>query len=194
MKKLLIFLAVSFSPLFAFPAYPLETVATETETHSVTTEATITIPKDWKFASYPMPLEGASNFRITFHELRFAITGLPFVANSNPMFSKYVIKPESYVAQALADPMLQYVRDADKSFHSTPFTGSGYVGAYVTYRSSTGKPVFNVFPGKLYACVTTAAIKTEKTIFSISIASDECDGNEHTAAISALKSFAIING
>jgi hypothetical protein len=157
--------------------------------HDLAPGITIDFPKKWAFESFPMPIPGASNYSVEAGSLEMAITGFAIPANTASRDGK---SDEDFVRDVLTDSSAQYVPlSAEKRADPISFSGPGYIGDYATFTSSTGQPIFNVFGGQSFACVSTAMVKTRDTVFTISIGSDSCSGENHRAALAALSSIRV---
>lgn len=161
--------------------------------HELATGITIEFPRDWQFESFPMPMAGASNYRVTAGGLRMAITGFPLPPV--PQGEKFPFDGEegkAKVIEIVANTAGQFAPLAsDGSVEPTPVLGDGFLGAYATLNSKGGDAVFPVFSGRVYACVTTGMVITKTTAFSVSIGSPSCSGADHKAALAALSSIVV---
>ena len=188
MRALLVLFVVILGCSKATAAAPDQSVG-----HELATGITIEFPKDWQFESYPMPMAGASNYRVTSGDLRIAITGFPLPPI--PRGEKSPFDGEEgkvKVIEIVANTASQYAPLAsDGSVEPTPVFGNGFVGAYATLNSKSGDAVFPVFSGRLYACVTTGMLITKTTAFSVSIGSPSCSGAVHKAALAALSTIVV---
>ena len=156
--------------------------------HDLSPVVTIDLPMKWVLASFPMPIPGASNYRIDTGKLRMGITGFP-----TPPIPEGTVNPtlnESFVKATVIESSSQYL-EISKEKEVTPvvLSGTGYAFAYATFSSSTGEPVFPAFNARTYACVSTGMVSTTSTIYSITIGSNDCNGEEHKAALAALSTL-----
>jgi hypothetical protein len=160
--------------------------------HQLTANITIDFPKKWVFESSPMPIPGASNYRVEASGLEMAITGFAIPPGTG---SKDGTNDEDFIRQVLVDSSAQYVPlSAEKRADPISFSGPGFVGDYATFTSNSGQPVFNVFGGRSFACVSTAIVKTGDTVFTISIGSESCTGENQRIALAALSSIRASGG
>ena len=161
--------------------------------HELATGISITFPKDWQFESYPMPMAGASNYRVTIGDLRMAVTGFPLPpipqGGKSPFDGE---EGKAKVIEIVAETAGQFAPLAsDGPIEPTPVIGDGFLGAYATLNSKNGDAVFPVFSGRVYACVTTGMVITKTTAFSVSIGSPACSGVDHNAALAALSGIVV---
>jgi hypothetical protein len=158
--------------------------------HNLSPVVTIDLPKKWGLSSFPMPIPGASNYRIDTGKLRIAITGFP--TPPIPQGTENPTLKESFVKDTVVESSSQYL-GVSKEKEVTPvvLSGTGYALAYATFSSSTGEPVFPAFYARTYACVSTGMVSTTSTIYSITIGSNDCNGEEHKAALTALSSLRV---
>ena len=163
----------------------------DVESHALSPGVTIDLPKRWSLQSFPMPIPGASNYRVETGKLRMAITGFPVPKPDNVSKDEAPsTMSEAFVKNAVMESSSQYEADAKQPLaEAESIVGQGYTGAYRTLDSENGKPVFPAFFGRTYRCVTTGMIATVDTVYSITIGSDRCDGSEHKQAVQALASI-----
>ena len=179
----LVFLALATSPVSADDA-----PAKGFKRHELGAVVTIDLPKKWVLASFPMPIPGASNFRIDTGKMRIAITGIPL-----PPVPEGTEKPtmkESFLKDTVIESSSQYLAASkEKEVAPVVLSGPGYVLAYATFNSATGQPVFPAFYARTYACVSSGMVSTATTVYSVTIGSDDCSGKEHQAALAALSTI-----
>lgn len=161
--------------------------------HELAAGISIAFPKVWQFESYPMPMAGASNYRVTVGDLRMAVTGFPLPPVPQGVKSPFDGEEgKAKVIEIVANAAGQFAPLAsDGPIEPTPVLGEGFLGAYATLNSKNGDAVFPVFSGRVYACVTTGMVITNTTAFSISIGSPSCSGADHKAALAAFSSFVV---
>ena len=192
-----------FSLLFAI-AQTTTVPTSETRQLVLDKQASITIPSNWKSKSYPMPVRGSVNFRITSESLRMAITSIPeseeqIESDLPPGLAAKLkeIPEEKKITYEVLRASTQYMLLGGKQYakeESPTFKGEGYLGAILTFSSPNQTPMFPVFNDKKYQCVTTSIIKAEKVSYVISVGSEDCSGFEHSSAIAAIKSLVIAGG
>lgn len=189
----------SFLLAFALAA---DAPAGTTQQVTLDKQASLTIPAGWEAKSYRMPVRGAVNFRITWGDLRMAVTGIPKgkQADESPAALMGLMKDvseEDKVKFDVANASMQYVMLGGKPYDGDgepTFKGPGYVGALMTVAAPGEEAIFPVFEGRKYQCVTTSIIKTEKMSYVISVGSTSCSGADHAAALAAIRSVVIAGG
>jgi hypothetical protein len=158
--------------------------------HHLSPTVTIDLPKKWALASYPMPIPGASNYRIDTGKLRMAITGFP--TPTIPEGAKNPTLSEGFVKDTAIDSSKQYLQGSnEKEVMPIVLSGRGYALAHATFSSATGEAIYPAFYARTYACVSTGMVNTTLTVYSITIGSNDCNGKEHKAALTALSTIIV---
>ncbi len=180
-----IFMALALSASLAMAA---DKPAKGFKRHELSAGVTMDFPKKWTLSSFPMPIPGASNYRIDTGKLRIAITGFPAPPAQDG--SENPTTKESFVKDTASQSASQYLAvSKEKEVVPVVLSGTGYVLAYATLSSATGEPVFPAFYARTYACVSTGIVRTTSTVYSVTIGSDDCNGAEHQAALAALSTI-----
>ena len=174
---------------------------TEAQEVAIGANASMTVPKEWRAKSFPMPVRGSTNLRIEIEGLKMAVTGIPVPKSKekegwvNPLLRD--VPPEKKLEFDVMNASMQYAMRGGKQYgadESVSFKGEGYNGAVMTLTSPSQEAIFEVFPGSMYRCVTTSIVKAEKMTYVISVGSDACDGEKHGAALAAIKSIKLLGG
>lgn len=139
----------------------------------------ISVPSSWTFASFPMPMKGASNVRLSGEGIKIAVTGFP---TSGGMPEPRAL--EMGFTQGLF-AYLDHVKDIN--FLKQKFEGKDLWGMFAELETKSGKPDFEVFPGEKFACVVPVTIGTKKMVFSVTIACESPATDSYKAALNAIK-------
>jgi hypothetical protein len=144
----------------------------------------IVLPKALKLQRYPMPIPGASNYRINTSGMRIAITGIPtdLGGESAPQSSDEALKASTLRGAA------QYVSDAaNPDAVPVQVKGAGWTLTHVSYTAKPGSAGFVPFMGAAYRCVSSGSLHTERTVFVITVGSPDCASGDHQAFLKALE-------
>jgi len=154
--------------------------------HKLGGGAAIQFPKKWKLQNFPLPPQlempaGSGEYRVQLDDLRMAITAIVYPDGG----SIESTMPET--VELLNKSMAQYAADSKESA-VTPveFTNGALFGAHGTLASKDGQPVFRIFQGPPYACVSTAIVRAPKATYSVSIGSGSCESESHKVALAAV--------
>lgn len=161
--------------------------------HDIGAAVSIDLPERWKLQSFPMPIPGATNFRIDTGPMRIAITGIEAKAVT-PLGEtpKPLPTDEQSVKELLQRGSAPYVgRSAEQAVNPVVVAGTGFTLAHSTFSAPDSRPAFAAFAGRMYVCVTSAVMRTAASSFSITVGSDNCAGADHQAAIAALATVRI---
>jgi len=94
--------------------------------------------------------------------------------------------------ELLNKAMAQYAdRSKDSTIVPVEFTNGKLFGAHATLGSNNGQPVFRIFSGPPYSCVSTAIVRAPKATYSISIGSGSCEGETHKTALAAIAGMSL---
>ncbi len=156
------------------------------KTETIGNGVSVDVPSKWKFESWPMPLDGYTNFRIYADELKVGITGFPLPENAP------AIPALDNSGDSVKEAMGQYLPNAvETEIAPLSFDNGEIKGSYATLSAKKNGNGFVVFPtitrpSLIYQCVTTSIVRTKRMWFAISIASNDCSSKNHQAAISML--------
>jgi hypothetical protein len=179
MKFVLLFSALLLVASAVDSAAGVKAVSTETIGNSIGVD----VPSKWKFESWPMPLEGYTNFRIYADELKVGITGFPLPENAP------AIPALDNSGDSVKEAMGQYLPNAvETEIAPLSFDNGEVRGSYATLSAKKNGNGFVVFPtitrpSLIYQCVTTSIVRAKRMWFAISIASNNCSSENHQAAI-----------
>jgi hypothetical protein len=148
----------------------------------------ITLPQGLKLRAYPMPIPGASNYRIDTGSMRIAITGIPLDMNGQPAPPR----GDDQMKDAAVRGAARYRPGADNpDALPTQVKGAGWTATYVTYSAKSGTRGFVPFMGAAYQCVSSGQIATARTIFVVTVGSSGCSSAEHLDFLKALETISL---
>ena len=184
MRKLIFFAVLAAASCFTIAL--AQEVRKGFKRYDIGTGVKIDLPKKWVFQTYPMPLAGATNIKITSGYLQMQITGFPLPKN---LAARPAQDNSGETLNMVMEPYIPYSKEG--RVEPAVIANGSLHGAYGTLSSASGEPAFPIFSDKMYSCVTTAVIRTPDTAFSISIGSESCTSKEHQAALLALTGMQI---
>ncbi|UWX03890.1 hypothetical protein H1235_15680 [Pseudoxanthomonas sp. NC8] len=146
----------------------------------------ITLPKGFKLKAYPMPIPGASNYRIEARKMRAAITGIPLegesaAPRSDDALNELTLEGAAQYRSAASNP------DAVPSL----LKGEGWTTSYVTYSAKADAGGFVPFRGEAFECVSTGQVMTARTVFIVTAGSPDCEGADHQGFLKALETLSV---
>lgn len=148
----------------------------------------ITLPKALKLRAYPMPIPGASNYRIDTGSMRIAITGIPLDLGGEPAPTR----TDGELKESTLQGAVQYRAGASNPDASpNQLKGAGWTATYVSYSAKAGSPGFVPFMGAAYKCVSTGQITTARTAFVVTAGSPDCSGAELQRFLKALETITV---
>ncbi|WP_457098179.1 hypothetical protein [Lysobacter sp. P5_B9] len=148
----------------------------------------ITLPKGLKLRAYPMPIPGASNYRIDTGSMRIAITGIPLSMDGQPA----PVRTDDEMKELALQSATQYRPGAaNPDAAPSQVKGAGWTATYVSYSAKPGSAGFVPFMGAAYQCVSTGQVTTTRTVFVITVGSPDCYGTEHQGFLKALETITV---
>lgn len=148
----------------------------------------IELPKGFKLKAYPMPIPGASNYRIETRKMRAAITGIPLDMEGKPAATR---SDDELKALALEGAAQYLPAAANPDAAPNQVKGTGWTATYVTFSAKADSNGFFPFPGESFACVSTGQVMTARTIYIVTAGSPDCAGADHQGFLKALETLSI---
>lgn len=149
----------------------------------------IALPGELQLRSYPMPIPGASNYRIDTGSMRIAITGIPLDMGGGPPAAP---RSDDKMKEGTLRSAAQYrAGAANPDAAPSLVKGEGWAATYVTYAAKAGEAGFVPFMGAAYQCVSTGEVATARTVFILTVGSADCAGGEHQDFLKALETITV---
>jgi len=167
----------------------LPAAAQELYTQKLEPNVQITLPKAQQLRAFPMPIPGASNYRIETGTMRIALTGIPLSMGGGPA---RVQTDEELKEQTLEIAAPARLEAANPDAQPVQYKGRGWTATYVTYSAKPGSAGFVPFAtGTAYQCVSSGLIATARTVFVVTVGSSDCSGAEHQGFLKALETLSV---
>jgi len=166
----------------------LPAAAQELYTQKLEPNVQITLPKAQQLRAFPMPIPGASNYRIETGTMRIGLTGIP--RNLGGGEPPPVPPDEELKELALEIAAQARLEAANPDAQPVQYKGPGWTATYVTYSAKPGSAGF-VAMGRAFQCVSSGQITTVRTVFVVTIGSSDCSGAEHQGFLKALETLSV---
>lgn len=166
----------------------LPAAAQELYTRKLEPNVQITLPKPQQLRSFPMPIPGASNYRIETGTMRIALTGIPLNMGGEPA----PVHTDEELKELTLETAAQYrLEAANPDAQPVQYKGPGWTATYVTYSAKPGSAGFVPFMDTAYQCVSSGLITTALTVFVVTVGSSDCSGTEHQGFLKALETLSV---